>query len=398
MNRPIKTDETMATQRGTNDANEYLLVTGCYRSGTTVVEKVLNMHPAVTVASQPFPVLYFMVKEQFNKTLGIERRYPLDHLFLEDAYTPEQFEAFLDSHCLDEASLGVFVRRMHEYSEGLWTPAILGLLSGLMPGTFYDVYEQLLARVARLFPKAERRYLGSKEVLVEEFAAPLMRKEVRTIFVVRDPRAMIASLNFRERDNLTGNLRPVLYSLRAWRKSVALAQSAMVGSSAYLVRYEDVVRNALHALEGLVHFLGVAPYAANAFAEGLIDQDGRPWKGNSSFSDQKGISGASLDAYASRLPKTVQAFVEAVCEPEMELMGYDLTCSAAERSNALETYTDPFSSIHERFPADYSSDLARRRQEKDRLRLLQDGVEDIESQRRWFIAPEAYSALAAARS
>ena len=30
-----------------------LLVTGCYRSGTTVLEKSLHMHPAVVVASQP---------------------------------------------------------------------------------------------------------------------------------------------------------------------------------------------------------------------------------------------------------------------------------------------------------------------------------------------------------
>ena len=53
-----------------------LLVTGCYRSGTTIVEKVLHSHPKINIASQPFPVLYIQAKEIFLDRMGIRYRYP----------------------------------------------------------------------------------------------------------------------------------------------------------------------------------------------------------------------------------------------------------------------------------------------------------------------------------
>ena len=133
-----------------------ILVTGCYRSGTTVIEKILNMHPSITIASQPFPVLYFLVKERFNRHIGIVRRYPLDHLFLEDAYTPEELDNFLQRHILNRDVLNEFIQRMGEYAVGLWTTEILEVLDGLKPGSFFDVYAQMNQRIARLFPAADQ--------------------------------------------------------------------------------------------------------------------------------------------------------------------------------------------------------------------------------------------------
>jgi len=374
-----------------------LLVTGCYRSGTTVVEKILNMHREATVASQPFPILYFVSKERFDASIGIRRRYPLDHLFLEDAYGPDDLASFLDRDVLGADALDDFVRRMHDYREGLWTPAILDVLEGLQPGTFFEMHAQLRDRISRLFPKPNARFVGSKEVLVEEMALPLLAKGCRGVFVIRDPRAMIASLNFRVRDNLTGGMRPVLYSLRAWRKSVALTIAACVRGSGHRVRYEDLVRDQRGTLQGLTDFLGLEPYPDDAFAEGIRDQLGEPWRGNSSFADQRGISTTSLETWAERLPAPVQHFIEAVCEPEMRLLGYPLRASEAERERALAGYRDPFESIHASFPADYSRDPSRIAAERERLRLLHEGVRDPSKKRTWFITPEVYDALAAGR-
>ena len=77
-------------------APAYLLVTGCYRSGTTLLEKLLHAQPSACIASQAFPVLFFMAKEAFLSSRGIDRRYPLDHLFLEDAYSSDEWVSFLD--------------------------------------------------------------------------------------------------------------------------------------------------------------------------------------------------------------------------------------------------------------------------------------------------------------
>lgn len=370
-----------------------ILVTGCYRSGTTVVEKILNMHPSITVASQPFPILYFMVKERFNQSIGIEKRYPLDHLFLDNSYTPEEFNNFLKKYILDEAALKEFSQRMSNYSSGLWTPEILDILDTLKTGSFFDVYEQLNWCIARLFPAPEQRYIGSKEVLIEEFAQPLVGIGTKIIFVIRDPRAMIASLNFRVRDNLTGGLRPILYSLRAWRKGVALAIAATQRGGACMIRYEDLVSDQKATLTKLTDFLAVSPYAANTFVNGITDQRGEPWTGNSSFSDQKGISHSSLKAFAEHLPLSTQNFIEALCAPEMRLLGYQNTGSLTDHEQAISNYRDHFESVHKSFPADYSSNPKRIAEERKRLLMLEEGLTDSNAQRKWFIAPEAYSAL-----
>jgi hypothetical protein len=370
-----------------------ILVTGCYRSGTTVVEKILNMHTSVTLASQPFPILYFVFKERFNQSLGIQRRYSLDHLLLEDAYTPDEFIDFLHRDILEPKGIDQFQTRMREYSTGLWTPQILEVLDNLSSGTFFDLYAQLNERLDRLFHKENQAFLGGKEVLVEEYATPLINSGAKIVFVVRDPRAMITSLNFRQRDNLTGDMRPILYSLRVWRKSVALAISAERNGGGCMVRYEDLVCDRQYTLSKLTDFLDIEPYADNAFADGLVDQFGKPWGGNSSFSDRRGISHESLDVYMERLPMSVRHFIESVCAPEMHFLGYAGISSSQERDQALSDYRDPFDTIHQSFPSDYSHDEARLAVEKKRLQLLDERITDPSEQRKWFITPEAYEAL-----
>ena len=374
---------------------EPLLITGCYRSGTTLVEKILNMHPNVTVASQPFPVLYFLFKERFNQTRGIHRRYPLDHLFGENAYSAKDFSSFLDTYELPAAGLGEFRARMQAYTEGLWTPEILDHLADLEPGTFLELRDQLNRRISWLFSSGTDKYVGGKEVLVEEYAQPLTKRGTRVVIVIRDPRAMIASLNFRELDNLTGELRPVLYSLRAWRKSVALAITA-VARGALILRYEDVVRELESTLSRLTDYLDLKAFAENAFDQGIVDQHGRPWGGNSSFTRQHGISRQTLNAWRERLPETVLAFIESVCQPEMNLLGYPLETEAEERQEVLLSYRDPFPVTHREFPANYSGEAERLAAERHRLELLQHGKLDADEQRRWFISSECWYALRSA--
>lgn len=372
-----------------------LLITGCYRTGTTIVEKIVNMHPHALVASQPFPVLYFQVKERFNRQIGLDPRYPLGHLFLESAYAPWQFDQFLENCHMDADQLASFCGGMVAYPQGLWTPEMLGILEQLTPAKFFEVYSQLIDCVGQLFPSSGARYVGGKEVLVEEYARFLIAKGARVIFVVRDPRAMITSLNFRDRDNLTGDHRPVLYSLRIWRKSVALALEALESGRALLVKYEDLVLNQKKTLSRITEFLDLEPYAKGAFDQGITDQYGRQWRGNSSFADRKGIYENSVRKFEERLPEAVRDFIEMLCLPEMELLGYEPLGALEFDERIVEGYADSFETIHKSFPSDYSSDSERLANEIERIRLLSGGGQllDEEEQRKWFITTSAYRVL-----
>jgi hypothetical protein len=368
-----------------------LLVTGCYRSGTTLLEKLLHAHPASCVASQPFPVLYAYVKGLFDESRGLVRRYPLGHRFLEDGYSDADFAAFLDRRHLTDADLDAVFEQLARYTEGLWTPEILGARPAIRPGVFLDVYRQLMQVVLGLFPKAGIRVIGSKEILVEEYVSYLLGKGVHVVIIIRDPRDMIASLNFSERDNATGCDRPVLYSMRIWRKSVATALAFEGHPRFRWVRYEDLVAHPLPVLARLVGFLQLPAFPDNALTGPLRDQRGRDWEGNSSFRDQAGVSRESVGRFRDVLPLPVQSMIETVTAPELQLLGYGVSQPVAA---ALTHYRDPFARIHARFPADYSADAGRVRDELERLECLASpAVLSDDEARRWFVYPEAYRRL-----
>jgi hypothetical protein len=75
---------------------ENLLISVCFPSGTTLLEKLLHTRQNISQASQPFPVLWFHLKMPPHHETGRTRRYPLDHLFLEGGYTADDVHASLD--------------------------------------------------------------------------------------------------------------------------------------------------------------------------------------------------------------------------------------------------------------------------------------------------------------
>ena len=368
-----------------------LLVTGCYRSGTTLLEKLLHAHPSACVASQPFPVLYAFVKKAFDEKLGIERRYPLNHRFLEDAYTDLDLSTFLDHHRLSAADLHAVFEGLEAYTEGLWTPEILTVRGSIRPGTFLDVYRQLCAAIANLFPKPDLQVVGTKEILVEEYVPYLLEQGVHVLVIVRDPRDVIASLDFNVRENRTGSDRPVLYSMRIWRKSVATALAFERHPRFRWLRYEDLVADPAARMAEVAQFLNLSAFPAGILESRLRDQRGRDWPGNSSFQDQARVSTASVGRFRHTLPAAVQSMIESVAAPEMTALGY---AGSPFRADAITQYQDPFETIHGNFPADYSADPARHRSEVDRWSHLSGETPLSDEQARlWFLYPETYRKL-----
>lgn len=377
-----------------------LLLTGCYRSGTTLLEKLLHNHPDVCLASQPFAVLYFHAKQAFLAARGLQRRYPLDHLFLETDYTCRDFSQFLAGRRLSGEDLDEVFDRLAEYRRGLWTPQALALRDRVEPGSFLEVFRQLNVLVASLLGKPAAAVVGSKEILCEEYLHFLLSCGEKAILILRDPRDMITSLSFRERDNLTGDHRPLLYSLRLWRKSVAFALALEHEAGFHWLRYEDLVTRPGPTLQAVTALLEVQEFAEDAFRRGIRGQDGAPWRGNSSFADHQGISRSSKGAFLRRLPDRMLAYIEGLCGPEMEAMGYELVGSGRVDEQMLAGFREPCRRIHEKFPADYARHPERVRAELERLALLRnrDELTDPAEIRKWFLHERAYRRLAAAAS
>ena len=158
---------------------------------------------------------------------------------------------------------------LKKYREGLWTPEILNYQEQLLPGSFIEIYNQLNSLIPRIFSKKDVSYTGGKEILCEEYVPYLLSKGVRVIIIIRDPRDVIVSLNFREKDNLTGKKRPILYSLRLWRKSVAFALECENDSNFMWLKYEDLIENPIKILNKITSFLNIDVFDPNILEDGI---------------------------------------------------------------------------------------------------------------------------------
>jgi hypothetical protein len=371
-----------------------LLVTGCYRSGTTLLEKLLHAHPSVVVASQPCPALYHVTKQVFLDELGLQRRYPLDHLFLEDGYTPELLEHHLAHRALTETELAAVLAQLQTFSAGHWTPDVLDAVASFRPGPLLAQIDRLLQRVAELFPRPAATIVGSKEILCEEFLPFLLGAGFKAVIIIRDPRDMIASINFGHRDTGMGMRRPVLYSLRLWRKSVAFALALASRPGFAWLRYEDLVHRPASTLGGVCATLGVSPPERDPTATELRDQYGKAWTGNSAFADVDRISTHSIGQFERLLPADAIRFIETACLPEMRALGYEPRLVRHFERAVLDEYRPSFGPIHPKFPADYSCDAVRLQAEQRRYELLETGCLDAEAERRkWFIRADVYPRL-----
>ena len=324
-----------------------LFVTGMQRSGTTLLEKLLASHPELSVLSQPFPLLYVEAKRAFLREIGEpDSPYPLNHLLLETRYGPEDFAAFLERHRPTSEQLRELFARMAGYS-GQYTrfaPEQLEAAFDQVPaeGGFFGRVSGLYRSLAQ---RAGARLYGGKETLCEEYLPYLLDHGGRCVVILRDPRDVLASLNHGRGPEYGGQLKPTLFNLRNWRKSVAFALHLEGHPGFQWLRYEDLVIDPLAALRRIGRAFGLSDFEAGEI---------RGWTGNSSHGERVGVTAESVGAYRRLLPPEVSSFVEAACLPELRLLGYDTTLDAADAPRVLRSLAEPYEIKREGMDHDFA--------------------------------------------
>jgi hypothetical protein len=357
----------------------HLFITGTYRSGTTLVEKLFHAFGDVSVASQPLPLLYIDAKRSFLASRGIAEPHPLGHLFGEDRYQVDDLGPFLHDLRLSAEQVQGLLDRLAQ-APGFWSPELLDRRDELTGGSFSDVRHDVTRLLAEVHGRPTAQWKGSKEVICEEFVPFLLGQGERVVLVVRDPRAVLRSIYLGAGATFSGRVRPVLFHLRMWRKSVAIALAHQSDPGVAVVRYEDLLADPKAIAASLAELVGLDGPAAPPLSQ-LRDQHGRPWGGNSSFAPgQTGALSADVDRY-----------VEAVCHPELVALGYPVT-STDPPLEIIEEFTEPAPVDDPALPAGYSSSDENVEMEVRRLALLR-GEQPVPDVARWFIHEGAFARL-----
>jgi len=215
-----------------SNRNPYLFVVGCPRSGTTLLQRMLDHHPQLAVANDS----HFIPRAIEEVPIGVDP--PLTPELVEWVRTYRRFYRLgLSDAAVDQAATKAHTYR--EFVSALYTE--YGRLRGkILAGEKTPNYDRYLPRLHSLFPWA------------------------RTIHIIRDGRDVaLSALEWARKDKGPGRFElwseePVAVCALWWRWHVSTGRwdGAVLESSRYCeVRYEALVRRPDAVLSRIVDFL-----------------------------------------------------------------------------------------------------------------------------------------------
>jgi len=330
-----------------------IFITGMGRSGTTLLDKLLTNHQKIDVLSQPTPLIFIEAKKRFLRQSGIAKYFVLNDDHINRDFTQKTFDLFLSNFTLLPSEIETVFERMSTYS-GQHTKRDQTVQNQeVLKNGFRHVLERCMSYYASIKPCS---YRGIKEIMCEEFLPYLCNSGFKCILIVRDPRDVLASVNYPRGEKYLGEKKPTLFILRSWRKSVEYAFLLKDNENFHFLRYEDLVENPHGQLGLITDFLGVPKFPENHFERGILDRNGDVWQANSSFDlHDSFISKRPRMMYENTLNTEEIAYTEAVCELELTWLNYEFQ----KKNNAVETiksFKDYGLGEVQHLPSGFSSD------------------------------------------
>ncbi|WP_017297396.1 sulfotransferase family protein [Nodosilinea nodulosa] len=268
-----------------------IFLVGCPRSGTTLLQQMLDAHPEVAIAPETHFIRNFWLKREQYGSLESDRAYQLLLQAIVDL--PEFAEMELSAP--DFIAAAQTLERSYKN------------LFGLVLSQFRQ--KRAVARVGEKTPN----HLLYMQTLQEFFP------EARFIHIIRDPRAVVNS--WKKVPWTTGSIGG---DAGVWRRYMATARQCPPADGAiYNLHYEALVSNPEASLKAICQFLGLSFQAA------MLDyyrQDSKgvnvsrePWKGNA----VKPVSADSLTRWQQDMTPEEIATVDWVVKDEMMRLGYE---------------------------------------------------------------------------
>lgn len=317
-----------------------LFIFGMFRSGTTLVSRMLNAIPGVMTTADPSLEFF----KSYRDAVCIQHDIPyVPHEMIRDYYWDQRGLKIYRAVQLGDMRLVMRDKALPELAKRVHEPTCRGLGPGFdssskdLVGRLLDTAtDQTYAAFAERWMRAlsahyeADKYCGFKEVWATEFLPALSRvfPTARFILVVRDPRAVAAS------KNVWPEKFPWLLLMRQWRKLAALSwYYADLSPNVLLLRYEDVVRAPANIAVTISNWLELTPNPAELMVnpENWTDDAGNPWQQNTSHGNPaKAFDEMVIDRWKDVLPAPARRYIETFCDPEMGLLGYSHNTDVGE--------------------------------------------------------------------
>ena len=332
----------MATKRARS-----LILCGTYRSGTNLLQKIINAHPMCDIVMQPclpfFKTLQQRHADSAGQPLGVAG---------DDPFSPQESERFTGTFDADALAklISELDEALTEHREaGDDVPSRLfhdSLVRCLAPGNPASVLSGIIDAVQDYRSNPDCRYAGFKEQYIDGFLEDVIRlspRDYRILHLMRDPRAILASRNYGayRLEGAAASQHPLLMVVKMWRTSQRCRDRLRkkYPENFLPLRYEDLVTERSKTVGEIADFLDLQEHAAMLDEDNLRLEDGSNWKPNTSFGADHDPS-RSRDQWKELLPPETIGVVEFLCRNEMAAMGYACTLSEDEQLSHLRSYQE----------------------------------------------------------
>jgi hypothetical protein len=304
------------------------LITGMFRSGTTMLARMMHSNPNVVCASDPFAPIFKSYRNVVAKTIEdkFDENSPLNDYYFDkmqnNIFREIQKKDFNIAVPKDE--LSALRGRIREHCKP-YSPKIIPNLHMLKGSTYVELLDSAVEIIRKSYKKTGENLIGYKEVWVDEMSMHFikMKKGNKVIHLVRDPRSIVAS-NFS-----SGATYPLLFLIRQWRKLASIAwMNEKNNKNIIFIKFEDLILNPKEVAMRICEFLNIEYHVNMIDPNRYKDGNDDFWVQNSSHDDNnlKGVrqkfNKQSLDKWKSVLSDEVISLIEIFCSYEMKLFGY----------------------------------------------------------------------------
>jgi hypothetical protein len=329
---------------------DYFIISGMFRTGTTLLTRLLDAHPRASAQYQPITPFFKLWLDRY-RTRTVGRAADADRPMGIDDWTREQYDRFcreivrvnFESRDIDRLKAAIIEDVTNDSGEK--PRHFLSRLGTLAPGTGPEILEQLYGIVAADVIRPQTAWFGVKELWIEEFFAPLQRTlGMRAMHLIRDPRAIFASRNYGkilEQRNFARY--PLLFIVHSWLRSRKYARWNRSSEDDYMtVRYEDLVGDAPHGLQEICRWFAIDHSDAMWDPSRLKDGKGERWLNNSSFfAGTGGIYQEACAHWRDVMKEDEVGAIEFLCGRELEEAGYQRTLPGFGEKEFLAFREDP---------------------------------------------------------
>lgn len=300
---------------------KYLFIFGMYRSGTTTLSKLIDCFERVSLRNDPLFFFFRSLRNSLYKKSSDKNKKKFGH-YIFDNLEKKVFDRIckinLKKKIINKKKLiDEILINIKKYQ-----PDLKEQIKKNNGKTYYSFLTNFLNEISKL--KKNVKYAGLKEVWITEFY-PCLKKNLNNskfIFLVRDPRAVIASaLNNKK------NLYDIYFLINQWRKISGLSSSYYEKdkSKVLLIKYENIIKNFNKETKKICLFLKIKNVSPKIIIKNLKFE--KKWSQNSTYKNKSKnfFNKYSLDIWKRKLSKDQIKFIEFILYEEMKILNYQPT-------------------------------------------------------------------------